>query len=307
MNGPGHSFIMQNWGENCCGFWGSDWDIARKAIVWKGSGQLSWKREFRSLLRLFGLILFHFQQQPTPLSSFGGRTLARTGLAFLTNLNWFARIQIGARHHVKSSLKIAPSGLCFWAVFGTHGSWFAAAPGTSCWRRPQFGLYQFVKKLSIYLSLGNLKVSCIIWGMFFQIFLIILSSVGVLVWRKKVRKPESGGDATYMRDRRLEKVESKKEIVSEKVQVGFGGKTVISLMGNQSIWEQLSNNATQSATGINRWSGNHRRQKFWPFCVEYFLHNFTFVLLYFWSAIDYLRLQSGGGLGCPGQPRELGV
>ena len=55
-----------------------------------------------------------------------------------------------------------------------------------------------------------------------------------------------------MRDRRLEKVESKKEIVSEKVQVGFGGKTVISLMGNQSIWEQLPNNATQSATGINK-------------------------------------------------------
>lgn len=69
---------------------------------------------------------------------------------------------------------------------------------------------------------------------------------------KKVRKPKSGGDATYMRDRRLEKVESKKEIVSEKVLVGFGGKTVISLMGNQSIWEQLSNNATQSATGINK-------------------------------------------------------
>ena len=71
---------------------------------------------------------------------------------------------------------------------------------------------------------------------------------------KKVRKPKSGGDATYMRDRRLEKVESKKEIVSEKVLVGFGGKTVISLMGNQSIWdwEQLPNNATQSATGINK-------------------------------------------------------
>ena len=34
-----------------------------------------------------------------------------------------------------------------------------------------------------------------------------------------------------MRDRRLEKVESKKEIVSEKLRVAFGGKTVISLVG----------------------------------------------------------------------------
>ena len=33
-----------------------------------------------------------------------------------------------------------------------------------------------------------------------------------------------------MRDRRLEKVESKKEIVSEKLRVAFGGKTVIRVM-----------------------------------------------------------------------------
>ena len=48
--------------------------------------------------------------------------------------------------------------------------------------------------------------------------------------KKKVIKPKS---ETYVRDWRLgEKVESKKEIVSEKVVGGFGGKTVISLMAN---------------------------------------------------------------------------
>ena len=80
MNGPGHSFIA----ARVVAVFGVPIEtLLEKQLFEKAPGGRSWKREFWSLLRLLRFNSFSF---PT-LSLFGGRTLARTGVAFLTNPN----------------------------------------------------------------------------------------------------------------------------------------------------------------------------------------------------------------------------
>ena len=90
-----------------------------------------------------------------------------------------------------SSRQVQFENSSFWSrpapVFGTHGSCFAPPPGTSCWRRPQFGLSQFVNgAVDMSHPYNKLKAWWSSRGIGFLLFHLILS------WHlnKKVRKPK---------------------------------------------------------------------------------------------------------------------